>query len=392
MSDFPFLGGIMGQDISFGGSGGIVFKGEINIPADFPVLAAVQNGWFYIIKSNVTDNDPSKTNTGQSFIIGDEIVWNGTNWTEIGSSSVWIDDGANVYTANTPRNVRANKFESQVATGTAPFIVASTTKVASLNVDQVDGYDMDQAVLIASSPTFVGATLSGLPTAGGIVQTDAAGVLSSSVTLPDGTLATTQAPGDNTTKLATTAFVAAAIGGEDNWNRVTGGTNYLIPTVAADEIGATGAKITKGWFTALEAGGLTFSGGKISSTTLIDINQPLKQTITAPGLFQSFIDGTHTFGDYSSNGSPEGVVAAPVSSLCRDGLNGDIYIKKTGATSSGWLQIYAGGGFITAPAGIDSTGGETTTGSQGDWTYKNGYIYDCIATNTWVRHVVATSW
>lgn len=50
-------------------------------------------------------------------------------------------------------------------------------------------------------------TLSALSLAGGIVQTSSAGVLSTSVTLPNGTLATTQDPGDNSTKLATTAFV-----------------------------------------------------------------------------------------------------------------------------------------------------------------------------------------
>lgn len=33
------------------------------------------------------------------------------------------------------------QFESLIATGTAPFVVASTTVVANLNVDKVDGFD-----------------------------------------------------------------------------------------------------------------------------------------------------------------------------------------------------------------------------------------------------------
>jgi hypothetical protein len=53
------------------------------------------------------------------------------------------------------------QFTSTLATGTAPLVVASTTKVSNLNVDQVDGYDFDQALLIASSPTFAGLTLTG---------------------------------------------------------------------------------------------------------------------------------------------------------------------------------------------------------------------------------------
>jgi len=119
-------------------------------------------------------------------------------------------DGSVALTANWDVGsfkITALQFESDIVTSTAPFIVASTTKVANLNADQVDGFDLDQAVLIASSPTFAGLTLSGLAVANGIVQTDGAGVLSSSVTLPDGTLATTQALSDSSTKLATTAFV-----------------------------------------------------------------------------------------------------------------------------------------------------------------------------------------
>jgi hypothetical protein len=47
--------------------------------------------------------------------------------------------------------IRAQTLEADVTTGTAPLTIASTTKVSNLNVDQVDGYDLDQAVLIASN-------------------------------------------------------------------------------------------------------------------------------------------------------------------------------------------------------------------------------------------------
>ena len=39
--------------------------------------------------------------------------------------------------------VRAQTLQSDVATGTAPLTITSTTKVANLNVDQVDGADLD---------------------------------------------------------------------------------------------------------------------------------------------------------------------------------------------------------------------------------------------------------
>ena len=51
-----------------------------------------------------------------------------------------------------------------------------------------------------------------LNVAGGIVQTDGSGVFSTSVTLPDGTLATTQGALDSSTKLATTAYTDSAVG------------------------------------------------------------------------------------------------------------------------------------------------------------------------------------
>lgn len=215
-------------------SGVLIFKGTINVPADFPTLVVVQNGWTYFIGTNVTDNDATKTNTGQSFLAGDEIAWNGSSWSLVGSTALWTDDGTDVATVNSPRNVKGNTLESTVATGTAPLTVASTTVVANLNSDTVDGFHMDQSVLIASSPTVIGLTLSGLTTVGGIVQTDGAGVLSSSVTLPDGTLAITQSPGDNSTKLATTAYADAAVLIESIWDRNVAG--FIFPQNVGDDL------------------------------------------------------------------------------------------------------------------------------------------------------------
>ena len=50
---------------------------------------------------------------------------------------------------------------STLATGTAPFSITSTTLVSNLNVDQVDGYDLNQDVTTAGSPTFAALTISG---------------------------------------------------------------------------------------------------------------------------------------------------------------------------------------------------------------------------------------
>jgi len=47
----------------------------------------------------------------------------------------------------------------------------------------------------------------------GIVKADAVGALTAATALPDGTTATTQTPGDSTTKIATTAYVDTTIPG-----------------------------------------------------------------------------------------------------------------------------------------------------------------------------------
>ena len=59
------------------------FIWDINLPADFPALWDVKNWRTYTIKTGVIDNDPTKTNTGQSFKIWDVVAWNWTNWTDI---------------------------------------------------------------------------------------------------------------------------------------------------------------------------------------------------------------------------------------------------------------------------------------------------------------------
>lgn len=48
----------------------------------------------------VTDNDPTRTNTGQTFKDEDIIAWNGTNWTDITGVEVWIDTGLDVRLIN----------------------------------------------------------------------------------------------------------------------------------------------------------------------------------------------------------------------------------------------------------------------------------------------------
>ena len=68
----------------------VQFKGSISIASDFPTSAEVKNGWFYKITVDVTDDDSSKTNTGDSFFDGDEIIWDGTGWVVAGNELIYV--------------------------------------------------------------------------------------------------------------------------------------------------------------------------------------------------------------------------------------------------------------------------------------------------------------
>jgi len=96
------------------------FKGSIDIPGDFPTSALVQSGWLYKVTTDVTDNDATKTNTGQSFEAGDEIAWNGTDWTELGSTELWDRTGTVLSPKNTGDDISATDglFSGNVGIGT----------------------------------------------------------------------------------------------------------------------------------------------------------------------------------------------------------------------------------------------------------------------------------
>jgi len=56
----------------------------------------------------------------------------------------------------------------------------------------------------------------------------------------------------------------------------------------------------------------------------------------ASGQWDSYADGTDTFGFYNYAGSPEGNIAADIGSICVDTTNGNLYVKKTDTVNTGW--------------------------------------------------------
>lgn len=85
-SDVRSLDTILQQVIAQVNAGQSSVVIPIAAAADFPLLAAVIPGQIYRVTVGCTDNVALHTATGQVFVAGDEIIWNGTNWTLLGRS------------------------------------------------------------------------------------------------------------------------------------------------------------------------------------------------------------------------------------------------------------------------------------------------------------------
>lgn len=93
-------------------AGTLEFMGNISVASDFPTSAQVQENDIYRVLADVTDNDVTKTNTGDSFVAGDEIMWDGAGWallgnyvSLLGTNNTWT--GTNAFNEITGNKVRA---------------------------------------------------------------------------------------------------------------------------------------------------------------------------------------------------------------------------------------------------------------------------------------------
>jgi hypothetical protein len=109
-----------------------------------------------------------------------------------------------------PIEVAKGGTNSAAALSNGVMIVSSAGAIIE-GTPTVSGGALGAVTTFSMSSTL---TNSSLNTTGGILQTNGSGVFSSSVTLPDGTLATTQGDYDKSTKLATTEYSDLAVG----WN------------------------------------------------------------------------------------------------------------------------------------------------------------------------------
>jgi len=102
--------GLKFSQLGIGGDGGgFIFK-LIFVPSDFPTVTEADAGTNIVYVGgtdpSVIDNDPTKTNTGQTILYNKRYVWDSASasYYEIGGDDIWTDDGVDVKTAS-PRNV-----------------------------------------------------------------------------------------------------------------------------------------------------------------------------------------------------------------------------------------------------------------------------------------------
>lgn len=156
--------------------------------------------------------------------------------------------------------ITAETLGSDVVTGTAPLTVASTTKVTSLNADQVDGYDFNQSLQTTDTPTFAKISVDNIDIDGNTISsTDTNGNI---VLAPNGT--GNIGVGETTpvykmhvkdTSITTAAYIPVLTAFSPNVNNdVQGGT----------------LAFGKSWATN-QAGHLTFTGKTTATDSYIEI-------------------------------------------------------------------------------------------------------------------------
>lgn len=181
-------------------------------------------------------------NDGSGFAGSASFTWDN------GNSLLTVSGNANVGNLNATGTVTASRLVSNISTGTAPLTVTSTTKVANLNVDMVDGYDTS----VASSATTI------------VVRDASANILANNIntnSVFNGTSNIVITPGGNvSTTVASTERIRATTSGAEIFG------NLLASNVYANT-GTIGASLLTGTLTTAAQPNIT-SVGTLTSLTV----------------------------------------------------------------------------------------------------------------------------
>ena len=140
----------------------MVEKGAISLATHFPLSAFVKRGYVYRVTANVTDNaGATYTFTGQTFLAGDCIVWNGTNWTIMGTSGRLF---SNIHTQAVAATATVTQFIAPAA-GRIIGVYAKSDKTAGAGESMTYDVHIDAQTTLTGDIT-VNATSTTVPVAG----------------------------------------------------------------------------------------------------------------------------------------------------------------------------------------------------------------------------------
>lgn len=355
--------------------------------------------------------------TGQSITINNVYDWNGVDWTEtvVNEGDVaYVDDVNLTKTFNGVAWVATSNLLKKVGNLLSPidggdsFSVGSNTVTAGL-------ISLTGARTIFSDVNNSFSTLGG-----GISSANGASLKLYGIThaLLPGYADLTY--GDNTQVSNASAFVRFMSNGSTvdvmeftpNAN-----ANVINDLFVGSDIGATANRVTKGWFDDIEVTNMpTVSGASINAngvlslsttqvTRLSVIDQNLATTdspafvgLTLSGLADGIVKSTAGIlsggGIVSLTAEVSGILPVTnggtnaTTALTNDKVvvSNSGRIEESAVTTTQLAAAVASGTFVGGPIT------PTSPGTQGENYWDGTYKYECVATNTWVRDIRATSW
>jgi len=292
--------------------------------------------------------------------------------------------GGNV---NTAGKVVASTFESNVADGTAPLVVLSTTKVANLNADLLDGYSTATAatantVIVRDadgsfSANVVTANLSGNATTAGTVTTAAQPNITSV-----GTLSALSVTGNVSTGNISGTLLTGTLTTNAQPNVTSVGT------LTGLSVDGSNITLANGVFTGNGSGLSALAGGNVTGQvanalvagTVYTAAQP---NITSVGTLSSLaVTGNASAGNISTGGvlsvtgnANVGNIGATNGVFTNVSGNGSALSSITGANVTGQVAnaLVAGTVYTNAQPNITSVGTLTSVAVTGNATAGNVY-------------------
>ena len=330
-----------------------------------------------------------------------------TNALDIGSSSLKIKDAYLAGNAYLTTGSLTGQLTSTLASGTAPFVIASTTKVANLNADLLDGNDWAAPAAIgtgtAAAGTFTNLTANTSLTAataaisagtinnsviGGTTANAITGTIVTATTGFVGGLTgnvtgnttgthtgavtgavTGDVTGNVTASTGTSSFNDVTINGTLNMNAGTAATitNLTSPT-------NTGDAATKGYVDTADALKLNLSGGTMSGVIAMGTNKITglgTPTLSADATTKTYVDTADALKLNLAGGTMSGAIAMGTNKITGLGtptLSTDAATKTYVDTSISNLVASAPGALDTlnelaAALGNDASFSTTVTNS-----------------------------